>query len=81
MTGALTLDRRTAKRLGLPTQIGTGRAALDRGGKVRLVLKLSAKARRTLGRHPRALLLGLSILVKDRAGNPRRLVGAVTIRL
>jgi hypothetical protein len=67
LSGTLTLDRRSARRLGLPVTVASGSTSAA-AGDAKLVLRFSRKARRKL-RRARSVKLSLSVTARDAAGN------------
>jgi len=78
-SGTLTLDRRTRRRLGLPSTLGRVSGSFANGGRRAFRLKPSRAARRKLAR-TRGGRLALRVVVTDAAGRRRTLSQSIAIR-
>jgi hypothetical protein len=67
VTGALLLDRRTGKKLGLPARVASG-SLTAAAGKVKLVVKFTSRAKRKLKKRS-SVRLSLQVSARDGAGN------------
>jgi glucodextranase-like protein len=77
---AITVDRRTAKRIGLTAAaLGTKASGLTGSGSKRITVKLSRKAKSKLA-HVTRIRLKVTLAATDAAGNAARTTKVVTVR-
>lgn len=81
VSAQLRLSAATARRLGLPRIVGTATGQLKRRGSASLTVRLTARAKRRLGRMRSAVKVQLTLTATDAAGNVARApLRAVTLK-